>query len=280
VNATHELESWGDARAFDGTVSIIQPLIAPLYNAKSPVEFVAMLSGQADATGYELVRAYWQKQHSGADFEQFWRKSLHDGWIDGTTFQPKTLSAKAASTPAESKPADANAVELNIRRDPTIWDGQFSNNGWLQELPKPMSKLTWDNAVQVGPKMAARLHLASKDIVELELNAKKIQGAVWIQAGHPDNSITVTLGYGRKRAGRVGTGQGYDAYQLRTSTAPWIANGVQIRKTGELYELASTQGMQSMDKTLVNLVQAGTVTYDEARNYAVDMSEFERMMRG
>ncbi len=247
VNAAHELESWGDARAFDGTASIIQPLIAPLYNAKSPVEFVAMLSGQADATGYELVRAYWQKQHTGADFEQFWRKSLHDGWIDGTTFQPKTVSAKAASAPSESKPADSNALELNLRRDPTIWDGQFSNNGWLQELPKPMSKLTWDNAVQVGPKMAGRLHLASKDVVELELNGKKIQGAVWIQAGHPDNSITITLGYGRKRAGRVGTGQGYDAYQLRTSTAPWIASGVQIRKTGETYELASTQGMQSMD---------------------------------
>jgi MoCo/4Fe-4S cofactor protein with predicted Tat translocation signal len=247
VNATHELESWGDARAFDGTVSIIQPLIAPLYNAKSPLEFVAMLSGQADASGYDLVRAYWQKQHTGADFERLWRKSLHDGWIDGTTFQPKTLSAKSASAPSESKPADANAIELNIRRDPTIWDGQFSNNGWLQELPKPMSKLTWDNAVQVSPKMAERLHLASKDVVELELNGKKIQGAVWIQAGHPDNSITVTLGYGRKRAGRVGTGQGFNAYELRTSANPWIASGVKITKAGGIYELASTQGMQSMD---------------------------------
>jgi MoCo/4Fe-4S cofactor protein with predicted Tat translocation signal len=247
VNATHELESWGDARAFDGTVSIIQPLIAPLYNAKSPLEFVAMLSGQADATGYNLVRAYWQKQHTGADFEQFWRKSLHDGFVDGTTFQPRSVTAKSAIAPSGSKAADANVIELNIRRDPTIWDGQFSNNGWLQELPKPMSKLTWDNAVQVGPKMAERLHLASKDVVELELSGKKIQGAVWIQAGHPDNSVTITLGYGRKRAGRVGTGQGYDAYQLRTSGAPWIASGVQIRKTGTLYELASTQGMQSMD---------------------------------
>ena len=247
VNATHELESWGDARAFDGTASIIQPLIAPLYNAKSPIEFVAMLSGQPDASGYELVRAYWQKQHTGADFEQFWRRSLHDGWIEGTTFQPKSFTAKASTAQSESKPADANAIELNIRRDPTIWDGQFSNNGWLQELPKPMSKLTWDNAVQVGPKMAERLHLAAKDVVELELNGKKIQGAVWIQAGHPDNSITITLGYGRKRAGRVGTGQGFNAYELRTSTNLWIASGVKITKTGKIYELASTQGMQSMD---------------------------------
>src|SRR3954470_9263453 len=247
VNATHELESWGDARAFDGTVSIIQPLIAPLYNAKSPVEFVAMLSGQADATGYDLVRAYWQKQHTGADFEQFWRKSLHDGFVDGTTFQPRSVTAKSAIAPSESKAADANGIEFNIRRDPTIWDGQFSNNGWLQELPKPMSKLTWDNAVQVGPKMAERLHLASKDVVELELNGKKIQGAVWIQAGHPDNSVSITLGYGRKRAGRVGTGQGFNAYELRTSANPWIASGVKITKTGAIYELASTQGMQSMD---------------------------------
>jgi MoCo/4Fe-4S cofactor protein with predicted Tat translocation signal len=245
VPATHELESWGDARACDGTVSIIQPLIAPLYNGKSAIEFVALLSGQADATGYELVRSYWQKQHTGADFEQFWRKSLHDGWIEGTGFASKTVKAQPVGVIAGAAPS--NAIELNIRRDPTIYDGQFSNNGWLQELPKPMSKLTWDNAVQVGPKMAARLQLAAKDVVELELNGKKTKGAVWIQAGHPDNSVTITLGYGRKRAGRVGTEQGFNAYEFRTAANPWIASGVTIRKTGDTYELASTQGMQSMD---------------------------------
>ena len=246
VNQAHELEAWGDARAYDGTVSIIQPLIAPLYNGKSALEFVALLSGQADATGYDLVRAYWQKQHTGADFEQFWRKALHDGWIEGTTLSPKSVTAKSALSPPDTK-ADPNAIELNIRRDSTIYDGQFSNNGWLQELPKPMTKLTWDNAVLIGPKMAERLNIATEDVVELELNGKKVQGPVWIQAGHPDNSVTVFLGYGRKRAGRVGTAQGFDAYALRTSTAPWIATGVQIRKTGDTYKLASTQGMQSMD---------------------------------
>jgi MoCo/4Fe-4S cofactor protein with predicted Tat translocation signal len=246
VPATHELESWGDARAYDGTVSIIQPLIAPLYNGKSALEFVALLSGQSDATGYDLVRAYWQKQHTGADFEAFWRKSLHDGWVEGTTFAPKNLAAKiAASSPAET--TNANAIELNIRRDPTIYDGQFSNNGWLQELPKPMNKLTWDNAIQLGPKMAERLQIASKDVLELELNGQKVTGAAWIQAGHPDNSITITLGYGRTRAGRVGTAQGFNAYALRTSANPWIASGVTIKKTGATYELASVQGMQSME---------------------------------
>jgi molybdopterin-containing oxidoreductase family iron-sulfur binding subunit len=247
VNASHELEAWGDARAYDGTVSIIQPLIAPLYNGKSALEFVALISGQADATGYDLLRAYWQKQHTGADFEQFWRKSLHDGWMEGTAFGPKSVTAKSSGAPSESKPADANAIELNLRRDPTIYDGQFSNNGWLQELPKPMSKLTWDNAILIGPKMAGRLGIKVEDVVELELNGKKVTGPIWVQAGHPDNSVTITLGYGRKRAGRVGTAQGFDAYALRTSTNPWIATGVQIRKTGETYKLASTQGMQSME---------------------------------
>jgi MoCo/4Fe-4S cofactor protein with predicted Tat translocation signal len=255
VNQAHELEAWGDARAYDSTVSIIQPLIAPLYNGKSALEFVALLSGQADATGYDLTRAYWQKQHAGSDFEQFWRKSLHDGWIEGASFAPKLFSVKSGAVPVPVGLVPAvgadnvipNAIELNIRRDPTIYDGQFSNNGWLQELPKPMTKLTWDNAVLMGPKMAERLNIATEDVVELELNGKKVQGPVWIQAGHPDNSVTVFLGYGRKRAGRVGTAQGFDAYALRTSTAPWIATGVQIRKTGETYKLASTQGMQSMD---------------------------------
>ena len=248
VNQAHELESWGDARAYDGTVSIIQPLIAPLYQGKSAVEFVALLTGETDAAGYDLVRAYWQKQHPGADFEAFWRKSLHDGWIEGTTFSPKSVTSKSANLPASNAAnATADTIDLNIRRDPSIYDGQFSNNGWLQELPKPMTKLTWDNAVLMGPKMAERLQVKSIDMVELELNGKKVTGPVWVLVGHPDNSVTVTLGYGRKRAGRVGTAQGFDAYHLRTSAAPWVATGLQIRKTGDKYVLASTQGYQWMD---------------------------------
>ncbi|MGA9759528.1 MAG: TAT-variant-translocated molybdopterin oxidoreductase, partial [Candidatus Sulfotelmatobacter sp.] len=247
INQTHELESWGDACAYDGTVSIVQPLIAPLYGGRSALELVALLSGQADATGYDLVRAYWQKQHAGPDFEAFWRKSLHDGWIEGTAFAPKSVTPKAAHFAQASAEAAANTIELNIRRDPTIYDGQFSNNGWLQECPKPMNKLTWDNAVLIGPVMGERLQIKTCDVVELELNGKKVTGPVWIQPGVPDNSVTVTLGYGRTRAGRVGTGQGFDAYKLRTSAAPWFATGLQIRKTGDRYVLASTQGYQSMD---------------------------------
>ena len=130
VNATHELEAWGDARAYDGTVSIIQPLIAPLYNGKSALEFVALLSGQADATGYDLVRAYWQKQHTGADFEQFWRKSLHDGWIEGTTFAPKPLTAKAPSCSIRAqKPTPAPSSSTSAATPPSTTDNSPTTAG-------------------------------------------------------------------------------------------------------------------------------------------------------
>jgi len=245
VDEAHSLEAWGDARAYDGTVSIIQPLIAPLYSGKSAHELVSALSGVSDATGYDLVRAYWQKQHSGGDFEAFWRKSLHDGWIEGTAYAPKSVSAKA-NIPAEAA-ADQKSLEINFRRDPSVYDGQFSNNGWLQELPKPMTKLTWDNAVLVGPKMAEREQLQTEDVVTIELAGRKVSGPVWVQAGHPDNSVTIHLGYGRTRAGRAGTGAGFDVYPLRTSAALWIATGGKLTKSGATYKLASTQGYQTMD---------------------------------
>ena len=246
VNEAHYLESWGDTRAYDGTVSIVQPLIAPLYNGKSAYELTALLAGQAEATGHEVVQGYWQKQHPGADFDAFWRKSLHDGWIDGTTFPPKQSAMKLASyLPSVTIPP--NVIEINFRRDPCVYDGCFSNNGWLQELPKPMSKMTWDNPVLIGPAMAARMGLKTEDLVTLELNGKKVTAPIWIQAGHPDNSVTVFLGYGRRRAGRAGTGTGFDMYPLRSSATPWFTTGVNITKAGGTYKLASTQGYQTMD---------------------------------
>ncbi len=245
VPEAHYLESWSDARAYDGTVTIVQPLIAPLYNGMSAHEVIAVLAGQP-ALGRDLVQAYWQKQHTGADFYSFWRKSLHDGWVAGTTFAPKTVALKSVGMPALQS-ASASGIELNFRRDPSIYDGRFSNNGWLQELPKPLTKLTWDNYIMIGPTMAERLNLNFKDLAELEFNGKKVKGAVWIQAGHPDNSVTVFLGYGRRNAGRVGTAQGFDVYPLRTSQAPWFADGAKLTATGETYPLASTQGYQSLE---------------------------------
>ncbi len=246
VPEAHYLESWSDARAYDGTASIIQPLIEPLYGGKSAHEIITILVGQSGFTGRDLVQAYWQKQHSSADFDAFWRKSLHDGWVAGTAFAPKTVALKSTSFPA-SQSEPGTGVELNFRRDPSIYDGRFSNNGWLQELPKPLTKLTWDNPIMIGPAMAERLKLNFKDVAELEFNGKKVKGPVWIQAGHPDNSITVFLGYGRTRAGRIGTGTGFDVYPLRTSQAPWFADGAKLTSTGDIYQIASTQGYQTME---------------------------------
>jgi molybdopterin-containing oxidoreductase family iron-sulfur binding subunit len=250
VNEAHYLEAWSDGRAYDGTVSIVQPLIAPLYAGKSAHEMLSALVGVPDASGYDLLRAYWQKQHAGPEFEEWWRKTLNDGFIEGSAYRPKSVSLKLQSLPAASA-VDANSLEVNLRRDPSIYDGQFANNGWLQELPKPMSKLTWDNAVLIGPKMADREGIKTMDVVTLELggrpDGRKITGPVWIQAGHPDHSVTVHLGYGRRKAGRAGTGTGFDAYALRTTNALWIATGGKLTKTGDHYQLASTQGYQTMD---------------------------------
>ncbi len=174
VNATHELESWGDARACDGTVSIIQPLIAPLYNGKSAIEFVI--------AALRPSRCHRIRPDSRLLAEAAYRRRLRavlaqvvctTAGSKAPTFAPKSVSAKSAAAPSETKPADPNAIELNIRRDPTIYDGQFSNNGWLQELPKPMNKLTWDNAVLMGPAMADRMGIKTIDVVELELNGKE-----------------------------------------------------------------------------------------------------------
>ncbi len=281
VNEAHYLEAWGDARAYDGTVSIVQPLIAPLYDGKSANELVAMLSGQPQTKGHEIIQAYWKTQHPGADFDTFWRKSLHDGWVEGTAFAPKGPQTKSPEPATksnrppssreigtlvpliDSKGVDPKAIEINFRRDPSIYDGQFSNNGWLQELPKPMNKLTWDNPVLIGPAMAERMGIKTEDLVELELNGKKVTAPVWVQVGHPDNSVTVFLGYGRRRAGRVGTGAGFDMYQLRYSATPWFTTGVAIRKAGGSYKLASTQGYQTMDTPTGTRPLVRTATLEE-----------------
>ncbi len=246
VNEAHYLEAWSDGRAYDGTLSLVQPLIAPLFAGKSAHEMLSTLMGVSDASGYDIVRGHWQKQRAGPEFEAWWRKTLNDGFMEGSAYTPKAVSLKVPSLPAAAA-ADANSLEVNLRRDPSVYDGQFANNGWLQELPKPMSKLTWDNAVLISPRMADREGIKTMDVVTLELGGRKITGPVWIQAGHPDHSVTVHLGYGRRKAGRAGTGAGFDAYALRTTSALWFATGGKLSKTGDHYQLASTQGYQTMD---------------------------------
>jgi molybdopterin-containing oxidoreductase family iron-sulfur binding subunit len=245
INGTHYLEQWGDVRAIDGTASIIQPLIAPLYDGKSEYEFIFALVGSPQTSGYEILRNYWQGQMKGGDFETAWRKALNDGFIANTASPAKTVSAKGGNI-APTNTISPEVMEVIFRRDPLIYDGSRANNAWLQETPKPIMNLCWDNAVLMSPNQAKHSGLVTGDIVEIDVNGRKVSGPIWPQPGHPDNSITVFLGYGRTKAGRVGTDIGFSAYKLRSSDAPWYAE-TKITKTGSGFGFAHPQGFQYID---------------------------------
>jgi molybdopterin-containing oxidoreductase family iron-sulfur binding subunit len=241
IPETHYLEAWGDARAYDGTLSTIQPLIAPLYQGKSAGELFAAFAGHPERSSHDIVHDYWKAQHPGKDFEAFWETSLHDGVMAGTALPSIAVSLQADF--AKREPGivlQEGAIELVFRPDPAIGDGRFANNGWLQELPKPLTKLTWDNAAMVSPATAQRLQVGNGDVVKLKVEEGEVRAPIWVMPGQPDNSVTLHLGYGRRRAGHLGTGIGVNAYALRTSRQPWAAS-TQIEKTGEHYWLAATQ---------------------------------------
>jgi molybdopterin-containing oxidoreductase family iron-sulfur binding subunit len=200
-----------------------------------------------------LTQRYWQTQHT-ADFQKWWERSLHDGFVAGSAGTPKTVAGKGAIPAA---PAATSGLEIIFRRDATTYDGRFSNNGWLQETPKPMTQVCWDNPVLMSVATAKKLNLKSEDEVELELNGRKVKGAIWLTPGHPDDAVTVTLGYGRTLAGRVGSGVGFSAYALRASSAPWFAGGLKLTPTGAHYGLASPQGHQNMEGRAI--VRAATL---------------------
>ena len=304
VNAAHYLESWGDTRSYDGTVTIMQPLIEPLYNGKTPYELLALFSDQYDRKSYDIVKSYWQTQRTGTgsgprpgagtqgqapntaqnqsstatqpaptpapsatpsqDFETWWRQTIHDGFIPDSAFPAKTFSLQTANNQSLSPtihPAGSGKLELVFRTDPSIYDGRFANNGWLQELPKPLTKVTWDNVAIVSPATAlreitdvynrgsekGREHYVS--VIDIVTDHGTIRAPQWIMPGQPDGVITIHLGFGRTKAGNVGGDErrgvpavGFDAYQIRPSFAPWFATNVDMRYTEQDdYVLATTQ---------------------------------------
>ena len=270
LNEAHPLESWTDARAFDGTASIAQPLIEPLYEGKSAHEVLAAVLGQPTARCGDVVKAEWKKRHPEG-FEAFWRRALHDGLVAGTALAPKNLvPRKDVALPATAAPP-AGAFELVLRPDPGIFDGRFANSGWLQEMPKPLTKLVWDNVAHLSPKSAADLGVANEDVVEVEANGRKVELPVWVLPGQPDGVVTVHVGFGRTRAGRVGNGVGVDTYRLRTSGALWNAAAT-LKKTGRTAELASTQHHFLMEGR--HLVRTGSYeTYRKEPEFAKKMEE-------
>jgi MoCo/4Fe-4S cofactor protein with predicted Tat translocation signal len=347
VPEAHPLESWGDPRSFDGTVTLMQPLIDPLYEGRSPHEFIGAFSSQPERRGLAIVKDYWTKTYSGGlggwtfknprgesfpNAEAFWRSALHDGFIagtavteggPGTTLKPTAAPAMApagspttaagasaglsATGPAATQagsgqqppqnPADQRSaaiperqvpapptsptpgataaspqppatvapaapgaattgaatggLEIIFRPDPAIWDGRFANNGWLQELPKPFSKVTWDPTAWISTRLADERGLRNGDIVELRYRGNTVRMPVFVVPGHPAQSVTVFFGYGRSNAGRVGNSvagsRDFNAFLLRTSDAPWFGSGLELVKTGDHYPLATTQQHHSME---------------------------------
>ena len=374
IPESHPLETWGDARAYDGTVTLIQPLIAPLYESRSAYELVGALTSQPDRRAHDVVKSYWTRALTGQggwrirdadgqpfkDAETFWRRALHDGFIAGTAVTtggpatpftpapaaPATTAAAAPSgaagegsertgrgaapgapetpgrtqassglPPPDERRREANpsaalpqtqapppptterqpatgseqragqegqprrdvpqqpatgrppatgqpesggqpatterGLEIIFRPDPTIWDGRFANNGWLQELPKPITKITWDPAAWVSPRLAEERGLHDGDVIELRYRGNTTRMPVFRVAGQPHDSVTVFFGYGRRMAGRVGNAvpgsEQFNAFLLRTSDAPWFGSGLEIAKTGERHLLATTQQHHLME---------------------------------
>ncbi|MDP9112638.1 MAG: 4Fe-4S dicluster domain-containing protein, partial [Acidobacteriota bacterium] len=244
IPEAHYLESWSDTRAYDGTASIVQPLILPLYGGKTAHEVVNVLLQQADRSAHDTVRAYWQTQHTAPDFDDFWQTALHDGVVAGTTL-PET-KPPAAKMPQMA--AAAAGLEVVFRPDPAVGDGAMSNNAWLQEMPKPQNKMTWDNAVWISKKSAEQYGLTTGDVVEIEVGGRKVEGPLWIMPGQADDSLTIHFGYGRTRAGRVADGIGFNAYALRTTQAPWQSSGAKITRRSRGYNFATTQHTQTMEE--------------------------------
>jgi MoCo/4Fe-4S cofactor protein with predicted Tat translocation signal len=255
VAESHYLEAWGDTRAFDGTVSVIQPLIAPLYYTRSAHDVLAAYSDKPGVNAYDAIRDRLKAAAGNADFEKLWRKALNDGVVANSALSPISVSAKfnPASLPA-AKPAPPEELEFIFRPDPCVYDGRFANNGWLQELPKPLTKLTWDNAAMVSPNTAEKLALTHRvaarggehgqilsNVIDIALSGSKVTAAAWILPGQADGVVVLPLGYGRTFAGYTGTNKGFNANAVRSSAALWFAPGGKISKTGAEYPMACTQ---------------------------------------
>ncbi|MDA1235915.1 MAG: 4Fe-4S dicluster domain-containing protein, partial [Acidobacteria bacterium] len=264
---THYLEAWGDIRAKDGSVVLQQPMIEPLFGGKSQVEFLSMLV-EEDASGRDLLRATFAATAglSEAEMEPVWRKALHDGVVAGTGATAADAALSADWTRLVNL-APADGVELVIRPDSTVWDGTYSNNGWMQELPKPITKLTWENVAQVSPATAERLSLRNGEVVELGRGGLKVRGPVWIAPGQADDVIVVHLGYGRTHSGRVCEGAGFNSYALQTTAERWHAPSVDFAKRNEFAPPACVQDHGSMEGR--HLVRVATAAeYEEHPNFA------------
>ncbi|HLK36913.1 MAG TPA: 4Fe-4S dicluster domain-containing protein, partial [Polyangiaceae bacterium] len=238
----HFLEAWGDARALDGTVSIAQPLIAPLVDGRTAAQILEALVGRRDASSRDLVMDYWRAHTVTADFDAFWQRALVNGAVEGSAEPPVevrvdwTAVANALSAP----PAPVAPLEIVYFADNKVHDGRFANHPWLQELADPITKLTWDNAALVSPATSARRGLATGDVVDLRVRGRSVRAPVLVCPSMADDVVAIALGYGQSVEDTVSFGAGANAYALRDSLAPWADDAAMERAKGS-WPLALTQ---------------------------------------
>jgi molybdopterin-containing oxidoreductase family iron-sulfur binding subunit len=234
----HYLESWGDARAWDGTVGVQQPLIEPLFGGKSIIEVLSIISGDKLTAGEAIVQRTWREKFlTGGDFEKTWRTVLEAGVLANSA----SAAVNAVVTMKEFPSATAEAPKgrfVRFQEDSHVYDGRFANNGWLQEMGDPLTKLTWDNAALLSVKDAKELGLTTGDVVRIEANGRMLETAVYVLPGQPIGAIGLTLGYGRRAGGSIGEKLGFNTYSLRTSNAMYSGPVAKITPLGKTYTLA------------------------------------------
>ena len=264
---SHPLEAWGDARSLDGTVGFMQPTVAPLYEGRTAAEILSLLGDSAPKSGQDLLRRHWQGAQDAAEFEPKWQAMLLAGFVAGSAFPAQAVSLTPAPPPgAAAAPAGLDVV---FRPDPTVWDGRGGNNGWLQELPKPLTKITWENAVTVGPVLAAREGLSTGDKVSVSAGGRVLTGPAWVLPGQADGVVGLTLGYGRSAPELISAGLGYDANALRDSAGSWRIGGASLRKLGGAIGFATTQDHNTMEgHDFVRVQQVGGPVVGESASWS------------
>lgn len=266
IPATHTLESWGDTRAFDGTVTIQQPVMLPVFGGYGIHQLLALYGGEITRNNYDAVRDHWRERFGGQRFETDWRDALSTGLVADSQspvaspeLQWNTVIEAAADTATRDREnlevvlrpdmatRDSASLEVVLRPDPRIWDGRYARNAWLQELPKPLTMLAWDNAALMSPQLAARRGVRNEDVVELQAGNRTVRAPVWIMPGHADGSVTLYIGYGQALDIHPAGTAGVNAYALQTRRQRWLIAPVDLRKTGDTYPLATTQHHQRME---------------------------------
>ncbi len=318
----HPLEAWSDGRSFEGTTSIVQPLIAPLYeNARSVHELIATFANAPITDGYSVVENHWRQKLGGAAamvntaamsgnssgangaasngatsndmyggsairgvggfnpavdaFEKKWQTILHDGTIPNTASKPVPVALNGNFLSAVPAAKSSTGLEISFRPDPTLWDGRWANNGWLQELPKPLTRMTWDNAALMSLNTAQKNNLTNEDIVQLTLNGRSVNAPVFVMPGHPDDMVSVHLGGGRTHGGKLMMDIGFNAFALRTSNASGFASGLTLTKMPGQHKLATVE-----DHNVISAVQErAPLGFDKTPKGEIDSTQHRDLVR-